>query len=96
VEGYPGIAGLFRDTADGQTGHGHGYLDYLKKVGEPATDLPIGDRRISSVQYIKFKLSPKQVSAWSRGAKIVIDHPHYQAERPLTQAELSELSHDFA
>jgi rubrerythrin len=43
VEGYPDIAGLFRDTAEGETGHAHGHLDYLKKVGDPATDLPIGD-----------------------------------------------------
>jgi rubrerythrin len=43
VEGYPDIAGLFRDTAEGETGHAHGHLDYLKKVGDPATDLPIGE-----------------------------------------------------
>ena len=43
VEGYPDIAGLSRDTAEGETGHAHGHLDYLKKVGDPATDLPIGD-----------------------------------------------------
>lgn len=43
VEGYPDIAGLFRDTADGETGHAHGHLDYLRKVGDPATNLPIGD-----------------------------------------------------
>jgi rubrerythrin len=43
IEGYPDVAGLFRDTADGETGHAHGHLDYLKKVGDPATDLPIGD-----------------------------------------------------
>lgn len=43
VEGYPDVAGLFRDTAEGETGHAHGHLDYLKKVGDPATDLPIGD-----------------------------------------------------
>ena len=42
VEGYPDLAGLFRDTAEGETGHAHGHLDYLKKVGDPATDLPIG------------------------------------------------------
>lgn len=35
------------------------------------------------------------MGAWNRGAKIVIDHPHYRAERPLAQAELVELSHDF-
>ena len=43
VEGLPDIAGLFRDTAEGETGHAHGHLDYLKAVGDPATDLPIGD-----------------------------------------------------
>jgi rubrerythrin len=42
VEGYPDVAGLFRDTAEGETGHAHGHLDHLKKVGDPATDLPIG------------------------------------------------------
>jgi rubrerythrin len=42
VEGYPDIAGLFRDTAEGETGHAHGHLDYLKAVGDPATGLPIG------------------------------------------------------
>jgi rubrerythrin len=43
VEGYPDVAGLFRDTAEGETGHAHGHLDYLKAVGDPATDMPIGD-----------------------------------------------------
>jgi rubrerythrin len=43
IEGYPEIAGLFRDTAEGETGHAHGHLDYLKQVGDPATGLPIGD-----------------------------------------------------
>jgi rubrerythrin len=43
VEGFPDVSGLFRDTAEGETGHAHGHLDYLKAVGDPATDLPIGD-----------------------------------------------------
>ncbi|HVP69066.1 MAG TPA: rubrerythrin family protein [Anaeromyxobacteraceae bacterium] len=43
VEGYPEVAGNFRDTAEGETGHAHGHLDYLRQVGDPATDLPIGD-----------------------------------------------------
>jgi rubrerythrin len=42
VEGYPEIAGNVRDPAEGETGHAHGHLDYLKKAGDPATDLPIG------------------------------------------------------
>jgi len=43
VEGNPDVAGLFRDTAEGETGHAHGHLDYLKSVGDPATGLPIGE-----------------------------------------------------
>ena len=43
IEGYPDVAGLFRDTAEGETGHAHGHLDYLKDVGDPATDMPMGD-----------------------------------------------------
>ncbi|MCZ6598570.1 MAG: rubrerythrin family protein [Planctomycetota bacterium] len=43
IEGYPEIAGNFRDTAEGETGHAHGHLDYLKSCGDPATDEPFGD-----------------------------------------------------
>jgi rubrerythrin len=43
IEGYPDIASNFRETAEGETGHAHGHLDYLKPVGDPATGLPIGD-----------------------------------------------------
>jgi len=42
IEGYPDVGGLFRDTAEAETGHAHGHLDYLKQVGDPATDKPIG------------------------------------------------------
>ena len=43
VEGYPEVASNFRETAEGETGHAHGHLDYLKQVGDPATGLPMGD-----------------------------------------------------
>ena len=45
VEGYPEVAGLFKDTADGETGHAHGHLDFLKQVGDPATGKPIGSTK---------------------------------------------------
>jgi rubrerythrin len=47
VEGQPDIAGLFRDTAEGETGHAHGHLDFLKKVGDPATGEPIGNTELN-------------------------------------------------
>jgi rubrerythrin len=43
IEGYAEVSGLFRDTAEGETGHAHGHLDYLKKVADPATDMPFTD-----------------------------------------------------
>ena len=42
VEGYNDVAAVFRSTAEGETGHAHGHLDYLKDVGDPATGLPMG------------------------------------------------------
>ena len=47
VEGQTEIAGLFRDTADGETGHAFGHLDYLKKSGDPATGKPIGSTNLN-------------------------------------------------
>ncbi len=42
IEGNSEVANLFRNTAEGETGHAHGHLDYLASVGDPATGLPIG------------------------------------------------------
>lgn len=42
VEGQPEVATLFRATAEGETGHAHGHLDYLAQVGDPATGMKIG------------------------------------------------------
>jgi rubrerythrin len=42
IEGYNDIAALFRSTAEGETGHAHGHLEYLEQCGDPATGLPIG------------------------------------------------------
>ena len=49
VEGQNDVSALFRSTAEGETGHAHGHLDYLSQVGDPATDLPI----VSSRQNLK-------------------------------------------
>ena len=43
IEGYPDVGGLFRDTAEAETGHAFGHLDFLKEVGDPATGFPMGD-----------------------------------------------------
>ena len=45
VEGQNDVAALFRSTAEGETGHAHGHLEYMEAVGDPATNLPIGRTR---------------------------------------------------
>ena len=45
VEGQNDVAALFRSTAEGETGHAHGHLEFLEQVGDPATGLPIGPTR---------------------------------------------------
>ena len=47
VEGYNDVASVFRSTAEGETGHAHGHLDYLRETGDPATGEPIGGMRLN-------------------------------------------------
>src|ERR1700744_2917627 len=42
VEGHNDTAAVFRSTAEGETGHAHGPLEFLEAVGDPATGKPIG------------------------------------------------------
>ena len=37
VEGYNDVAVVFRSTAEGETGHAHGHLEFLEVSGDPAT-----------------------------------------------------------
>jgi rubrerythrin len=45
IEGYPGAASVLKNTADGETGHAFGHLEFMEEVGDPATDMPIGETR---------------------------------------------------
>ncbi|RMD69179.1 MAG: rubrerythrin [Gammaproteobacteria bacterium] len=42
IEGYNDVAAVFRSTAEGETGHAFGHLEYLEPVGDPVTGEPIG------------------------------------------------------
>ena len=42
VEGHNDVSAVFRSTAEGETGHAHGHLEFLEVVGDPATGKPIG------------------------------------------------------
>ncbi|MGH8427369.1 MAG: rubrerythrin family protein [Gammaproteobacteria bacterium] len=50
VEGYNDVSAVFRSTAEGETGHAHGHLEYLEPVGDPVTGEPIGgtDKNLKS------------------------------------------------
>jgi Protein of unknown function (DUF3501) len=56
----------------------------------------ISTTRISAVHYVKFPLTEEQRARWGQGARIVVDHPQYQAETELTPQQLGELAQDFA
>ena len=42
VEGFNDVAAVFRSTAEGETGHARGGLEYLEEVSDPASGKPIG------------------------------------------------------
>ena len=41
VEGHVDASAVFRSTAEGETGHALGHLEYLERTGDPVTGLPI-------------------------------------------------------
>ena len=45
IAGAPEVASIFRHTAEGETGHAHGHMEYLINggSGDPETGLPAGD-----------------------------------------------------
>jgi len=45
VEGYNDVATVFRSTAEGETGHAHGHLDFMDV--DPATGLQIGETALN-------------------------------------------------
>ncbi len=47
IEGQIDVAALFRSTAQGETGHAHGHLEFLESAGDPATGLPFTSTRES-------------------------------------------------
>ncbi|HZV11793.1 MAG TPA: rubrerythrin family protein [Candidatus Kapabacteria bacterium] len=42
VEGFPDTANVFRNTAEGETGHAFGHFEFLEEVGDPVTNEPVG------------------------------------------------------
>lgn len=50
----------------------------------------------TTVHYLKFRFAPEQAAALKeRGARIVVDHPHYDAVVELTDEQRAELAGDL-
>ncbi len=67
----------------------------LPRVPAVFDNRQISTSRISSVQYLKFRMRPDHVAQFPRGAKLLVDHPKYQAERPLSASDIAELAGDL-
>ncbi|EFC50160.1 predicted protein [Naegleria gruberi] len=52
VEGHTDISQLFRSTADGETAHAFGHLEFLEEAGDPATGEPMGDTESNLISAI--------------------------------------------
>ena len=53
IEGYNDVASVFRSTAEGETGHAHGHLEYLEEVGDPGTGMPIGETKANPASAVQ-------------------------------------------
>jgi rubrerythrin len=47
VQGNPELSAIFRSTAEGLTGHAHGSLEYLERLGDPLTEQPYGETAVN-------------------------------------------------
>jgi Rubrerythrin len=45
IKGYNDVPAVFKSTAEGETGHAHGHLEYLEELGDPRTGMPIGETK---------------------------------------------------
>ena len=101
VEGYNDISALFRSTAEGETGHAHGHLEYLEEVGDPATGMPIGgteDNLKSAVAGETHEYTDMYPGMAKDGASWVLrsEHQNYQHSTDSLPVEVSDsLVRDF-
>jgi rubrerythrin len=51
-QGYSDVASVFRSTAEGETGHAHGHLEFLQEVAQPLHRPPLLFTVPSSVPHV--------------------------------------------
>ena len=42
IQGYNDVSAVFRSTAEGETRHAYGHLEFLAEIGDPVTGKPTG------------------------------------------------------
>jgi hypothetical protein len=70
--------------------------------GSSVPSIPEDEERLTreetttTVHYLKFRFTPEQIDAFASGpARIVVDHPHYNAVVELTDEQREELLVDL-
>jgi hypothetical protein len=70
--------------------------------GSSVPSIPEDEERLTreetttTVHYLKFRFTPEQIDAFASGpARIVVDHPHYNAVVELTDEQREELLADL-
>jgi uncharacterized protein DUF3501 len=70
--------------------------------GSSVPSIPEDEERLTreetttTVHYLKFRFTPEQIDAFASGpARIVVDHPHYNAVVELTDEQREELLGDL-
>lgn len=53
------------------------------------------DEITASVHYVRWELTPEEVTAFASGAALVVDHPEYPHETTLSEVTLGELLSDL-
>ena len=84
VEGYNDVSAVFRSTAEGETGHAHGHLEYLEQCGDPATGLPMGSTADNLKTSIAGETHEYRRSTW---AVMSYHRPEHLWEIPLELAK---------
>ena len=78
--GEQDVAAVFRSTAEGETGHAHGHLEYLEETGDPATGLPFGGTDLNLKSAIAEELASTATSFISANLyRTMADYPHSRA-----------------
>ena len=71
IEGYPELAQLYYELAEGGLHSVHGCLDFLKQVGDPLTDRPIGisERNLAAAILAESRQAGEQYPAMADQAR---------------------------